>query len=63
MFMKDFKNKKGASPDLLEILVCPTDKGKLEYNDKENNLLCLKCGEKYEIKDNIPILLKSSSKN
>ncbi|MCR4283799.1 MAG: Trm112 family protein [Parcubacteria group bacterium] len=55
--MKDNQNKKEINPNLLQILVCPTDKGKLEYNDKENSLLCLKCGKKYEIKDEIPILL------
>lgn len=55
--MKDDQNKRKINPSLLSILVCPTDKGKLGYNDKENNLLCMKCGKKYDIKDNIPILL------
>lgn len=55
--MKDNQNKREINPSLIQILVCPTDKGKLEYNVKENHLLCLNCGKKYEIKNNIPILL------
>ena len=43
--------------DLLEILVCPVSKGKLEYEKKENVLLCYESRLKYPIVDDIPIML------
>jgi len=43
--------------ELLDILVCPVCKGKLEY-DKENNVLvCHESRLKYPIEDDIPIML------
>ena len=43
--------------DLLDILVCPVSKGKLEYGEKENVLVCYKSRLKYPIEDDIPIML------
>lgn len=51
--------------DMLEILVCPGCKGKLDLNVEEENgdevinggLYCGKCGERYPIEDSIPNLL------
>ncbi|HEC78364.1 MAG TPA: Trm112 family protein [candidate division WOR-3 bacterium] len=43
--------------ELLEILVCPKCKGELEYNSKEEELICHKCRLAYAIKDDIPIML------
>ena len=42
-------------PALLEILACPACRGEVE--EKENKIVCLKCGRKYPIKDGIPVLL------
>ena len=42
-------------PTLLEILACPACRGEVE--EKENKIVCLKCGRKYPIKDGIPVLL------
>ncbi len=42
---------------LLEILVCPQCKGELEYRKEEEALLCHACRLRYEIKDDIPIML------
>lgn len=43
---------------LLKILACPKCKGSLEYNEKENVLICKKCRLKYKILDgDIPDLL------
>lgn len=42
---------------LLEILVCPKCKGELEYREEEQALLCHACRLRYEIKDDIPIML------
>lgn len=44
---------------LLEILVCPKCKGELEYRQEEDDeaLLCNACRLRYEVKDDIPIML------
>jgi len=52
------------SPELLEILRCPAcvsqgeDAGKLEYI-KETWLVCLDCGRKYPVREEIPVMLIS----
>ena len=43
--------------ELLDILVCPVSKGELEYDEKENVLVCKKSRLKYPIEDDIPIML------
>ena len=40
---------------LLDILACPACKGNVEL--KDNKIVCQKCGRKYPIKDDIPIML------
>ena len=42
---------------LLEILVCPKCKGELEYTKKPEAFICHKCGLKYPVEDDIPIML------
>jgi uncharacterized protein YbaR (Trm112 family) len=42
---------------LLEILVCPKCKGELEYLEEENKLLCHACRLRYEVQEDIPIML------
>ncbi len=42
---------------LLSKLVCPACRGKLNYQEKENRLICNECHLAYKIVDNIPILL------
>ena len=42
---------------LLEKLVCPQCRGKLEYNEADERLICNKCRLAYAVKDNIPVLL------
>ena len=42
---------------LLEILVCPKCKGELDYREEEQVLICNACRLRYEIKDDIPIML------
>ena len=43
--------------ELLDILVCPVSKGKLEYDKEENVLICHESGLKYPIVDDIPIMI------
>lgn len=42
---------------LLEILVCPKCKGDLTLTEAGDGLICDACRLKYEIKDDIPIML------
>lgn len=44
-------------PELLEILVCPNDRGDLDYRESEQRLVCLTCGYAYPIRDDIPVML------
>lgn len=43
--------------ELLDILVCPKCKGELEYAEAEQTLTCWACRLRYEIRDDIPIML------
>jgi uncharacterized protein len=45
------------NPELLEILVCPQCKGDLYLTDLQDGLICDQCHLKYEIRDDIPIML------
>ncbi|HEX8361847.1 MAG TPA: Trm112 family protein [Longimicrobium sp.] len=44
-------------PWLLEILVCPVCKGPLRYESDPESLVCERDRLRYEVRDNIPILL------
>jgi uncharacterized protein len=44
-------------PELLEILVCPNDRGDLDYLEAELVLVCKTCGYRYPIRDGIPVML------
>ena len=44
-------------PKLLEILVCPQDKGPLEYLEQEQVLVNSRLGIAYRIEDGIPVML------
>lgn len=45
------------APELIQILVCPKCKGELEHRPEESALLCHHCRLRYEIRDDIPIML------
>ncbi len=45
------------SPDLLEILVCPACKAKVELKADGSGLKCLACHRVYPIRDEIPVML------
>lgn len=42
-------------PALLEILACPQCKARVELEG--DRLVCVKCGRRYRIEDDIPIML------
>lgn len=44
-------------PALLAILVCPLTKGKLEYDEANNELISHDAGLAYTIVDGIPVML------
>lgn len=45
------------SQDLLDLLACPQCKEPVELSPDKNWLLCAKCRLRYEIRDDIPIML------
>jgi uncharacterized protein YbaR (Trm112 family) len=44
-------------PQLLEILICPNDRGELDYSEEQQTLTCRACGYRYPIRDGIPVML------
>jgi uncharacterized protein YbaR (Trm112 family) len=44
-------------PELLEILVCPNDRGEIEVLEQEQVIVCTRCGYRYPIRDGIPVML------
>ena len=47
---------------LLDILACPVCKGKLVYRAKESELVCRFDRLVYPIRENIPVLLETESR-
>ncbi|MEP6707272.1 MAG: Trm112 family protein [Pyrinomonadaceae bacterium] len=45
------------SQDLLEILVCPADKARVELKQDGSGLKCVQCKRVYPIRDDIPVML------
>ena len=50
-------DKNGIDKKLLDILVCPINKGPLKYNKGENELISLEAGLAFPVEDGIPIML------
>ena len=50
-------NVMAISKELLEILVCPVDKGDLELKQNPDGLKCVQCKRVYPIRDDIPVML------
>ena len=47
----------GLSKELLEILVCPKCKGRLDYQAEQERLVCGTCRLAYPVENDIPIML------
>ncbi|MFN2589695.1 MAG: Trm112 family protein [Actinomycetota bacterium] len=43
--------------ELLEILICPNCHGQIEYREAEEVIVCTKCGLRYPVRDDIPVML------
>ena len=43
--------------ELLEILVCPNDRGEIDYLEAESVIVCRTCGYRYPVRDDIPVML------
>jgi hypothetical protein len=50
------------SQDLLEILVCPACKNKVELKTDGSGLKCVSCKRVYPIVDDIPVMLVDEAK-
>ena len=48
-------------PKLLDVVVCPKDKGPLRYLEDEQLLVNERLGIAYRIEDSIPVLLESEA--
>jgi uncharacterized protein YbaR (Trm112 family) len=48
--------------DLLDILACPKCKGPVTLAETEDSLTCAACRLRYEIRDDIPIMLIEEAK-
>jgi uncharacterized protein YbaR (Trm112 family) len=49
-------------PKLLDILVCPKCRGEIEYRSADAELVCSACRLRYEVRDDIPIMLVDEAK-
>lgn len=43
--------------ELIDILACPVCKEDIIYDEPNQKIICKKCGRKYPIKDDIPVML------
>jgi uncharacterized protein len=43
--------------ELLDILVCPNCRGEVEYQPERDVIVCTKCGLRYPVRDDIPVML------
>jgi uncharacterized protein len=51
-----------ADPKLLELLVCPVTKMRLEYDAESQELISKTAGLAYPIRDGIPIMLPDEAR-
>jgi uncharacterized protein YbaR (Trm112 family) len=43
--------------ELLDILICPSCQGTVEYHADQEVIACTKCGLRYPVRDDIPVML------
>jgi uncharacterized protein len=54
--------QRNVDPKLLELLVCPVTKTRLEYDASSTELISRVAGLAYPIRDGIPIMLASEAR-
>ena len=47
---------------MLEILVCPVSKAKLNYDEEKQELICMASNLAYPINDGIPVMLEEEAR-
>ena len=47
---------------LLEILVCPASKAKLDFDGERQELICLASSLAYPVRDGIPVMLEEEAR-
>ena len=52
-----------VDPKLLEILVCPVTHGRLDYDRERGELISVKAGLAYPIRNGIPIMLADEARS
>ncbi|WP_136658083.1 Trm112 family protein [Nitratireductor sp. XY-223] len=60
--MPDIRPSATIDRKLLELLVCPLTKGRLELDEDKNELVSRSAGLAYPIRDGIPIMLPSEAR-
>ena len=55
--------QKRVDPKLLEILVCPVTKGRLDYDEAAQELISKAAGLAYPIRDGIPVMLADEARH
>jgi uncharacterized protein YbaR (Trm112 family) len=58
----DARPERDVDPKLLEILVCPLTKGRLEYDRERQELISRGAKLAYPIRDSIPIMLADEAR-
>lgn len=48
---------KSLSPELLDVLVCPLCKGKVEASSDRSEIVCKACRLAYPVREGIPVML------
>ncbi len=54
---KNFLEAMMIDTKLLDILACPACKGDVEYDARNEKIICTECKKKYPVKDGIPVML------
>lgn len=57
IYMVYMPSSKELTPELLSVIVCPKDKGELQFDNVKQTLTCKKCKSIYPIRDAIPNML------
>ena len=51
------ESQMALSKDLLDKLVCPTCKSKMQYEESKDKLICQHCSVAYKVNNDVPVLL------